>query len=188
MRSSLCLPAVMILALVTASFAQDQTLKKEVPPGWPDVFPTLPMYQATFKKAEISEDKKAYRQTAAYEWTGGRLESNNVTLARGEQYIKDHTGAALLKNADPPELIKVGDYSGWLWKEKKKVVVMLGKDRILMVQAKFDGDLLNFTGRFPLKDCAKALDNPPRVEYSRKLDAFRELKKGMSYAAVTKLV
>lgn len=174
--------------LVAAAGGQEPAARKEFPPGWSGVFPQADNYQQTFRQAEVSADQKSYRQTVNYLWLGGRLESNDVTLARGAKYTKDFTAAALRKNADPPELIKVGGFAGWHWKEKKKVVVMLDQDRILMVQALFDGSPVQFAERFPLKDCAKALDNPPRIEFSRKLESFRTFKKDMSYAAVMEVV
>lgn len=162
MNQSLCLSAVVLTLVAIAGAGQHLAPRKEVLAGWPGVFPDLPMYQRTFKQPEVSKDKKTYRQKANYQWTGGRLEDNDVTLAKGQPYIKDYTGAALLKNAEPPGMIKVGDFTGWQWKDKK-LVVMLGQDKILLVEAKFEGnDLLAFASKFPLKACAKALDNPPR--------------------------
>lgn len=185
MRWSWSLSGFVVLGVLMSDLTgQEPAPKKDIMAGWPGVFVNVGNYQATFKKPEISEDKKSYRQTVNYSWLGGRLESNDVTLARGEKYTKDYTGAALLKNADPPELVKVGDFTGWHWKEKKLVAVMLDKDRILLVKCLFDGSPVDFAGKFSLKDCAKALDNPPRADSSRQLESFRQLKKGMSYQAV----
>jgi hypothetical protein len=141
---------------------QNATPKKDHNPGWPGAFPDITNYQRTMDAAEMTKDKKAYRQKANYLWLGGRLEDNYVTLARGHAYIKDVTGAALLKDAESPELIKLDGFTGWQWKDKK-LVVMLANDRILVIEAKFEGnDLRAFAGKFPLKACAKALDHPPR--------------------------
>jgi len=94
-RISLFLTAI-LLALPLHAYAgepadkQGPAGKKEFPPGWTGVFPQAPNYQQTFRKAEGSDHKKSYRQTVNYTWLGGRLESNDVTLARGEKYIKEH--------------------------------------------------------------------------------------------------
>ena len=174
----------LLAALFNRGEGQDSKVKKEVIPGWPGVFTNMGNYQATFKKPEISEDKKSYRQTATYTWLGGRLESNEVTLARGQAFTKDYVGAALLKDANAPELVKFGNFTGWHWKEKKLAAVILDKDRVLVVQIQFDGDPVGFAAKFPLKDCLKALDNPPRLELARNVQAFSQLKKGMSYTAI----
>jgi hypothetical protein len=157
--------------------------------GWLGVFPELQGYQRTFTAPVVEKKDAAYRQTAKYEWTGGAVRLVEVTLARDPAFKERYAEEALKKDPGAPEQVKVGERIGWLWKVAKegdkdpwplqaRLVVPLGGDP-------WGEGLAALARRFDLKKIEKALDAAPRTDFRRRLESFRELKKGMSYAEVT---
>lgn len=184
MRSAVLRPVCAAIFLLSGSVAVGQPTQKPLA-GWVGVFVEVPNYQRTFEKPKV--DKKAWRQTAHYEWMGGRAETIHVTFAHDADETKKHQfGDA---NPQPKELekLKIGERSAYKYPEGK-LVIDLGNDRLMILTAPtwklFQSDLPVFAKRFPLDACAKALENPPRTEFGRKVESFRELRKGMSLADV----
>jgi hypothetical protein len=161
---------------------------QESPPifaGWIGVFPSVNSYDRKFEKPKV--DKQTYQQTARYEWTGGRIETIHVTLIRDAEFAKRYTKDGVKKLPVLPTEVKIGDKVGWEG-PGGTLVIVLGADRLMKLDAptwKFhQSDLAGFAKHFRLDECAKALDNPPRTDSRRKVEAFRELRKGMSLAEV----
>jgi hypothetical protein len=157
---------------------------QETPPifaGWIGVFPSVNSYDRKFDKPKV--DKQTYQQTARYEWTGGRIETIHVTLIRDAELAKRYTMDGVKKLPVLPIEVKIGDKVGWDG-PPGTLVIVLGADRLMKLEAptwKFhQSDLAGFAKHFGLDECAKALDNPPRTDSRRKVEAFRELRKGMS--------
>jgi hypothetical protein len=170
--------------------------------GWPGVFPKLLGYSRTFTAPAVEDGKKPkkYSQRVKYEWTGGAARLLEVTLARDPAFKDRHAEATLAKDPGEPRQVKVGKRTGWLWdlnpegdKDpwalRQRLVVPLGEDRAVIFEAKGPGPWgkgLHETAKsFDLGRLEKALDAPPRTDFRRRLDAFRALRKGMSYDAVT---
>ena len=164
--------------------------------GWFGVFPELTGYQRTFTAPAAADGKKSesYRQTVKYEWTGGAVKLLEVTLARDPAFKKAHAAEALKKQAKE---VKVGKRTGWLTTkelqpgmidaEAGRLVVPLGEDKALIFVAKGIGPweaLTDLAGRFDLAAAEAALAAAPRTDFQRSLEAFRALKKGVSYAEV----
>jgi hypothetical protein len=153
--------------------------------GWLGVFPNVNGYARRFEKAKV--DKQTYQQTARYEWTGGRLETIHVTLIRDAELAKRYPKDGVKKLAALPKEVKVGDRVGWEG-PGGVLVIVLAEDRLMKLDAptwKFhQSDLAGFAKHFRLDECAKALDKPPRTDSSRKVEAFRELRKGLSLGDV----
>lgn len=179
------------LTLILAILCAGPTLmagekKAESPPlaGWLGVFPEITGYQRTFFKPK-AEDKTKYEQTARYEWTGGRLETVEMTLRRDPAFAK-LTGPEIVGKGEARE-VKVGKLVGWQ-QGKDKLVVILGADRILVVQSKtpeqHESNFIGLATKLPLEKCGQALDRPPRQDSSRNVDSFRQLTKGISFADV----
>src|SRR5207249_2390844 len=89
--------------------------------------------------------------------------------------------------------------TGWLWDLKQegdkgpwaprqRLVVPLGADRAAIFEARgpgpWAGGLNELARQFDPDRFEKALDAPPRTDFRRRLDGFRGLRKGLSYAAV----
>ena len=174
---------VALFLLVTMAMAQQP--EKANRAGWIGVYPHIGNYDAKFKKPKV--DKETYQQKASYTWTGGRLESIEITLIRDAELAKRYTKDGVKKLPAVPKEVKVGDHVGWDT-GNGSLVIVLGDDRLLKLDAptwKFhQSNLAGFAKRFDLKACAKALDRPPYTESRRKVEAFRELKKGMSYGEI----
>jgi len=79
--------------------------------------------------------------------------------------------------------VKIGDKVAWEG-PPGTLVIVLGGDRLMKLEAptwkSHQSDLAGFAKHFRLDECAKALDSPPRADSRRKVEAFRELRKGMS--------
>jgi hypothetical protein len=190
-------PAV-LLCVVAAAAAQGPGEKGKPLAGWPGVWPELSGYQRTFTAPTVAPGKgpEKYAQTVKYEWTGGAIRLLEVTLARDPAFRERYSPDALKKDPGKPELVKVGKADGWLWRLVKegdkdpwplqaRLVIPLGADRALILDARGQGPWvpLGMVAKdFDLEKLGKALDGPPRTDFRRSVDAFRELRKGMSYA------
>jgi hypothetical protein len=155
--------------------------------GWIDVFPEITGYERTFQAPRVDKKAPAYSQAVRYLWTGGRIEEVEITLARDAAFEKRFAVERLRHAPMPPTPIKMGDFSGWLWKDKQ-LVLILGKDRALVIESKtpkvFASDFESFAKRFDLKKCAAALDKPPRTDFARTPESFKALRAGMSLSQV----
>ncbi len=175
------------ISFTPASYAQEP--KGKVLAGWMGVFPDGFNYERKFEKPKAT--KETWPQSAVYEWSGGRIETVQVTLLRDAAEAKKH---AFDDKKPAPENVKkipFGERVGWEYPDGQ-LVLHLAADRLLIVEAltwKFHrSDLAEFAKRFPLDTCAKALENPPRTDFSRTVEMFRPLEKGMSLRQVREWV
>ena len=149
--------------------------------GWVGVFPFVGGYDRKFEKPIV--DKQSYRQTVVYTWTGGRAESVKITLLRDAELAKRYTKDGVKNLPVVPKEDKVDEFVAWD-SGADGLMIVLGDDRLMKFEAptwKFHKtDFVRFAQRFDLKACAKALERPPYTDSRRKVEAFRELRKGMS--------
>jgi hypothetical protein len=164
---------------------------KPVLAGWPIAFPSLGMYQMTFAVPALGEGKPPmkYSQTVVYEWTGGRFEVIEVTLARDPAFKEKFAAATVAKEKDPPKEVTVGKHKGWLWEKEAaafndvsgRLVVLLDADKVLILERKGMGlALTDVAAKFDLAKLAAVLAQPPRTDFTRTAETFRALKKGMA--------
>jgi hypothetical protein len=182
--------------------AQESPKQKQPPlAGWLGIFPPLAGYARTFKAPVVEGDKNnpVYRQEVEYAWTGGADRHLTISVARDAKFKKAYGEEEVKKSLPAPEKIEVGKHAAWLWKfesDKKvarplraRLVVLLGDDRILIVEVRglgpFAGEPQTTVGKFDLERLTKALDDPPLTGSRRMVEAFRQLKKGMSYSEVS---
>ena len=179
--------ALIVLFPASTLVAQEKAVKPLA--GWPGIFPEGFMYIRHFEKPKA--EKQSWQQSARYEWSGGRAETIRVTLLRDAAEAKKYQFDD--KNP-PPEGVKKGKAGAHLsWEYPAgKLVIDLGKDRLMILDAPtwklFQSNLAGFAGRFDLEACAKALDHPPRTDFRKKVELFRDLKKGMSAQTVREWV
>jgi hypothetical protein len=164
------------LAAETSGSAQQP---KEVLAGWKGIFPDMGSYSRMFQPAVVEGDKKnpIYRQSADYVWTGGADRHYTITVARDANYKKIYSDEEVQKSKPAAEKVQVGKHKAWLWKYelnrkdvrplRSRLVVLLGDDRILIVEQKglgpFGGDDAVKTAElFDLAKVKAALDNPPQ--------------------------
>jgi hypothetical protein len=196
---SMVVAGVFVLGVVLGR-AGGQGAKGKPLSGWPGAFPEILGYSQTFMQPVVApgKDPAAYRQTVRYEWTGGAARRIDVTLARDPAFKERYSAAALTKDPADPAKVQLGKKTGYLWKIAKegdkedwplreRLVVPLAEDRALIIETRGPGPwgpLKNFAERFDLEKIEKALGAPPRTDFRRRIEAFRFLKKGMSYKEV----
>jgi hypothetical protein len=123
---------------------------------------------------------------------GGDYREATATLERDPDFKTAHTADAL-KKAGAKE-IKVGNRDAWSMPVKKdgmdgftKIIVPLGEDTALIVvgigaaHKTFPNEL---AAAFDPDKCIAAVKAPPRTDFTRKLEDFKALKKGMSFREV----
>ncbi|HZZ77226.1 MAG TPA: hypothetical protein VFE62_01830 [Gemmataceae bacterium] len=148
--------------------------------GWPGICPHPIMYIRNFERPIVS--KETWQQTTRYDWRGGRAETIRVTLMKDAAEAKKYQFGD--KNPAPKTLAKtkVGEHTAWQF-ESGKLVIDLGNDRLMILEAptwkQHESNLPKFAKQFSLAACAKALEQPPRTDFRRRLELFRGLKKGM---------
>ncbi len=147
--------------------------------GWADVFVNLGMYQLTFTEPVVNKEKTAYRQTAKYEWTGGREEVLEVTVARDPAFKEKHAAETLKKDKTPPQEVEVGNKKAWLWtfpleagkpdQITGRLIVVLDADKALIIERKGMGLALpELAKKFDLARIEKALAEPPQAKRAEK--------------------
>ena len=194
-------PCLILLALPWSGLAAAAADRPAHPPapraGWFGVFlPSPSMYTLTFTAPVVNDPKKptAYRQTARYEWIGGRYEVIEVTLARDPALAKTYADAAL-KDPPVPQKVAVGKTTGLLWDLRtdgakfdavsRRLVVPLADAKVVIFEQRgFGLDLVEFARKHNLAAIAAALDRPPRTDFRRTLDDFKVLQKNISYGEV----
>jgi hypothetical protein len=162
--------------------------------GWYGVVPELPGYARTFKVPQVKAKNTVYLQATHYEWTGGAVKSLDATLMRDPALAESLTPEALAKQTPAPKEVKVGKKTAWLTvvgpeglERIHKLVIPLGSEKALILEGKAqlrEAELLTIAGKFDLAAVEKALDQPPRTDFARSLDAFRSIKKGDSVSVV----
>jgi hypothetical protein len=177
-----------LLTLIVGAASAAQAPAR-VLPGWLGVFPEVGMYS---RRLEVPKsEKESWQQSARYEWSGGRSEMIRVTLMRDAAEAKKYAFDAKNPLPDTVKKVKVAERDAYEY-PGGKLVIDLGKDRRMLLEAPtwqmYKSNLAEFAKRFSLDACAKAIEKPPRTDFTRKLDAFRELKKGMSLAEVRERV
>jgi hypothetical protein len=171
------------LVVITVTKAQEPAQPKLA--GWIGVFLLVGNYDRKFETPKV--DKQTYQQTVSYTWLGGRAETVKITLIRDAELAKRYTKDGVKTLPAIPKEVKVGDHVAWDT-GAGLLMIDLGDERLLKLEAptwKFhQSNLAGFAKHFDLKTCAKALDGPPYTDSRRKVEAFRELKKGMSLGDV----
>jgi len=166
--------------------------KVDIKSGWIGVFPTMPNYLRTYKAPVVNKDKTVYQQSAHYVWMGNDYREATATLACDPEFKTAHTAEALKKTG--AEAIKVGKQDAWIIRNKDegkkafdKIIVPLGDDKALIIEGigfAHKGFPTELADRFDAEKCVTALAQPPRTEFGRSLEGFKQLTKGMSLREV----
>jgi hypothetical protein len=179
-------------ALVAVGAPRADETKPAVSAGWLGVFPSLPGYQRTYKQPVVNKDMGVYQQAVDYQWMGNDFRVATATLARDPEFKKAHV-AETLKQAGAKE-IKIGQKDAWIIPNGKKgaeardkIIVPLGEDKALIVEgigASHKAFPAELAGLFDLEKASAALEQPPRTEFGRSAESFKQLKPGMSLGEV----
>jgi hypothetical protein len=166
-------PIALILAfcaIVTCAPAQDRE-----EPVWPDIFPNLGMYAVKYAKPVVGKGEKpeAYQQKATYEWSGGRFEILEITLARDPAFKERYAAATVQKEKNPPKELEMRKKKAWLWEFPRdpanfrqvvrRLVVVVDADKALIIdQIGMGPGPERVAERFDFAKIEKALANPPK--------------------------
>jgi len=138
-----------------------------------DVFFSLDGYLLTYSKPEKDKGEKPqkYSQTGSYVWTGGRVESIAVTLARDPAFKDKYSAETLKKDADTPKEVKIKGKRALLWtiaqpkgltEVTHRLVVLLDDDKAILIEQRGNGASLEEVGKkFDFAKVEKALATPP---------------------------
>jgi hypothetical protein len=180
---------LLVFFIVIGLFGSDGSAQQRpstVYAGWVGVFPEVQYYQRVFDKPSVN--KQTYRQTARYEWMGGRAEVVHITLMRDAGEAKRYTPDGVKALPELPMPVKIGERDGYRWKNERLVIV-LKDNRLVKLEAptykQHASDLVGIAKKLDLDACEKALEQPPRTDFTRDLKAFQAIQKGMSHADVS---
>jgi hypothetical protein len=179
-----------VLTTLTAltALAADEPPRPKPLAGWLDVFPELPNYARTFEAPTLKPgQEKEYSQSARYEWTGGAIKSLRIGVVRSEADARMLLKPEVLRQMTQ---VQVGKQPAWILETPRKVhlVVPLGENRLVLItgEGMITGDeVLRLANTLNYPAIAKALDAPPRTDFTRKKDDFAKLRKGMSLPTVS---
>jgi hypothetical protein len=104
------------VALTTAALAAaGAQLSGRIQPGWPGVFVSPGMYSVRYEKPIVGKEGKTYQQKAIYDWSGGRFEILEITLARDPAFKDKYAAHVLRKEKNPPKELQINDKKAWQW-------------------------------------------------------------------------
>ncbi len=201
MRLHVGLVAAAVVSSAVAGGLRADGPRKSALPGWYGVFPEMLNYARFYEAAAVDpKAKDVYAQTVRYDWMGNDFRVFTLTLARDPAF-KTKYDADTLKAASPaPTEIKVGKYRAWSWelprpagggldKPNSRLAVILGDDRVLLVEAAGSPRAADFPelSRVDLDRLAAALDRPP-LATGTSLERFRALPKGATYGELVEWV
>lgn len=179
MSTTLRLSTAAILIVIQSGAARAD----ETPPaaGWYDVIPNLgPLLQPMFGKPEVKETKDgaAYSQSAHYDMATGLQRSFRITVARDPGF-KKQLDRDMLKGVAEEQAL--GKRTLWSYKNGRKVVVPLAADKAVILETDPNSEpmpLVDYAKKLDLDRIAKALDNPPRTDFTPTVDTFKVFTKG----------
>ena len=160
------MPTLPLLALLLAPSADPKA--KDYGTLFPAVGGT---YDTKIQKPEVGkgDPPDTYSQVCTYTWTGGRIETLTVTLARDPAFKEKYSAEAMKKEKAPPKEVKVGKKKAYLWElpdEKgARLVVVLSDDKAVIVEQAGTGqDLVKWAAKWKVDAMEKALDTPPAAK------------------------
>lgn len=146
-------------------------VQRGAPSGWADLLPPRQGYDLRYAKPTIDGDK--YSQKAEYLWTGGRIDSLDVTFLRDPAVKEKYSDAEVKKDKHGPTGLVINKKQTWHWtypaEERKelrsKLVVILSPDKAMILEQKYhEFDLQEFAKKLDLSKIEKAMANLPKVE------------------------
>jgi len=143
-------------------------------PAWPGVFIELGNYIARYESPVVEKGEKPtkYQQRARYDWSGGRFEVIEITLARDPAFKDRYSAEVMKKEKTPPKEVEINKKKAWLWefqpeqgkldKVVKRLVVLLDVEKAIIIEQKgFGADLREVAAKFDFAKVEKALAKPP---------------------------
>jgi hypothetical protein len=189
--------------------------KERILPGWIGVYKGG-ISRVSWQKPLISRDGSKYSQTFSDGMMGGMTSySVKVTLAREPGIAERYSDKNVLGEPSPPSIYMIENRRVLVWKLKKKqsfsptgacatehtrTVVILASDKV-WIRDHCDDSMYSITmgldskvPRFSKRQSAiferaeLALNRPPRRDFRRRLELFKDLKSRMSRGEVWEVV
>jgi hypothetical protein len=168
MRILQCAALLIVLAPGAPTFADD-----EPAPGLDKVFIEVNHYNRTLQKPIRGDSAEVYQQTARYDWSGGRFEQIDITLARNPEFKKKYSADAMKAEKDPPKETEINKKKAWIWERKSesgkfdevthRLVVLLSDDKAIIIEQKGQGaKVVELAKSFDFDKVEKALAGPAK--------------------------
>jgi hypothetical protein len=159
---------LIMLAPYAPTFADGEPV-----PGWDKVFIEVNHYSRTLQKPIKGDSAEVYQQTARYDWSGGRFEQIDITLARNPEFKKKYSAEAMKAEKDPPKETEINNRKAWIWERKSesgkvdevthRLVVLLSDDKAIIIEQKGQGaKVVDLAKSFDFDKVEKALAAPPK--------------------------
>ncbi len=159
---------LIVMAPFAATFAEDEPVA-----DWDKVFIEISHYARTMQKPVKGDSADVYQQTAHYDWSGGRFEQIDITLARNPEFKKKYSAEAMKAEKDPPKDIEINNKKAWLWERKSetgkfdeithRLIVILSNDKAIIIEQKGEGaKVVDLAKSFDFDKVEKALATPPK--------------------------
>jgi hypothetical protein len=165
----------LVSVLLTAAALAGAQVPGVGKPAWPDVFVSPGMYSERYEKPVVGKGDKpdTYQQKAIYNWSGGRFEILEITLARDPAFKDKYSAEALRKEKNPPKELEISNKKAWQWDFPRdpakagdlahRLVIVLEPDKVIIIDQKGGGANLEYVAKlFNFENVAKALANPPK--------------------------
>jgi len=151
--------------------------------GWYDLFPPYqkhfyPMYAHPVVGKMKGEDK-TYSQTVRFDEATGLVRAFSATVARDPNF-KERFSHEAMKDA-PATTSEIGKRTAWVWNDNKKVVVLVGDDKVVLLEVDPNSEgmaLVDYAKSLDYDRIEKALAKPPRIDFSLTVETFSVFKKG----------
>ena len=157
----------MLVAIPGRTFAGELLRKPQL------LWPALAGY-SRIKAPVASQGNKpnTYYQKGTYDWSGGRFEQIEITLARDPAFEDKYSAKALLKEKNPPKELQVNEKKAWLWEfpgvarneVARRLVVILDSDKAIIIEQRGSGAKLDEVAKkFDFAKVQKALATEPPI-------------------------
>ncbi len=182
MTRTLLITAAFTLVLLSAASPRaiggDRSLA-----GWYDLFtPYQKHFHPMYDKPVVAKKEgegATYSQAARFDQMTNLPRAFSATAARDPGF-KKRFGRESMKDA-PATALEIGKRTAWVWNDQKKVVVPLGEDKAVLLELDPHSQpmaLVDYAKSLDYDRIEKALDKPPRTDYTPTVETFSVLKKG----------
>ena len=184
-------------AMLAGGAGQANAVEPKPLAGWFGVFPYLDNFSPRYQRPVVAKGKNptAYRQEVAYDQISNDAVTGTATLARDPEFKTKYTAKAFMEEGAIE--VVVGKKTGWLRAQAaprledfatagkgQELVVPLADDKALIVKGVVHFGPAAMVKLACLFDPAKALEalaKPPRTEWTRSMETFRELPRAAAW-------
>jgi len=167
------LASIAAAAILVVSMAAPASADDKAEPGLDKLFIELKNYSRTVQEPQKDSTSGIYQQTAVFDWSGGRFEKIEITLARNPKFKEQFSTDTVKGQKNPPKEVEVNKKKGWLWENKEesskvdrityRLAVVLSDDKIILIEQKGTGaNLVELAKKFDFEKVEQALADAPK--------------------------